>query len=147
MCQAVLRIDLGGAVAGGPAGELTLEGTQPDPTKHKAPGPLGSGASPIAGPRGFESRHVPVFTGLHGAADEAKIGSMRPSDPSDASHAPPLPSAVPSYLEACARLAPEAAGRGDLERARVLIAIAALASAMAARRSAAPEMARMLGGR
>jgi len=42
----------------------------------------------------------------------------------------PLPSAVPSFLEACAKLAGEAAARGDFVRARELIEKAARVAAV-----------------
>jgi len=54
---------------------------------------------------------------------------------------------VPAYLEACPRLAAEAAGRGELERARVLLARASLVSALAVGCDAAPGEVGMLGGR
>jgi hypothetical protein len=41
-----------------------------------------------------------------------------------------LPSAVPSFLQACAQLAAEAASRGDFERARDLIEKAARVAAL-----------------
>ena len=130
MCQAVLRIELG-AVELTPG--VTLELTLADPTKDKTPEPLGSGASFDAGPRGFESRYAPVFTGPYDAGDQAGNGCRQPSDASDAA---PLASAVPAYLEACARMAADAAGKGELERARVLITRAALVSALEAERRA-----------
>jgi hypothetical protein len=42
----------------------------------------------------------------------------------------PLPSAVPSFLQACAQLASEAASRGDFQRARDLIEKAARVAAL-----------------
>ena len=55
------------------------------------------------------------------------------SERRDAPHLPDaagLPSAVPSFLEACARLAGEAAARGDFDRARALIDKAARVAAL-----------------
>jgi hypothetical protein len=43
-----------------------------------------------------------------------------------------LPSAVPSFLEACAKLAGEAAARGDFNRARELVEKAARVAALRA---------------
>jgi hypothetical protein len=42
----------------------------------------------------------------------------------------PLPNGVPSFLEACAKLAGEAAARGDFARARELIEKAARVAAL-----------------
>jgi len=52
-------------------------------------------------------------------------GSTQPTVASDQSHQAALPSPVPSFLEACAKLAGEAAARGDFVRARELIEKAA----------------------
>lgn len=58
-----------------------------------------------------------------------------PDAAADASRCGPdasLPSPVPSFLEACGRLAAEAAARGDFDRARELIEKAARVAALEA---------------
>jgi len=60
----------------------------------------------------------------------AERDSTERRDASQAPDAAGLPSAVPSFLEACARLAGEAAARGDFDRARALIEKAARVAAL-----------------
>jgi hypothetical protein len=75
--------------------------------------------------KGFESGLLPVFSWPYAAADVALPRSMRRADVSDPPDPAALPSPIPSFLEACARLASEAAMRGDFARARALIEKAA----------------------
>jgi len=75
--------------------------------------------------KGFESGTLPVVTAPHAVANTAPPSSTRRVDVSDRPDPAALPSAVPSFLEACAKLALEAATRGDYIRARELIEKAA----------------------
>ena len=75
--------------------------------------------------KGFESGLSPVFSCPYVAVEVAPPRSTRRADLSDPPDPAALPSAVPSFLEACARLASEAAMRGDFVRARELIEKAA----------------------
>ncbi len=67
-----------------------------------------------------------VRAGSHAGAPDAAAESRGAAVTRD-----PLPSAVPSFLEACAKLAGEAATRGDFDRARELIEKAARVAALA----------------
>ena len=71
--------------------------------------------------KGFESGLSPVFSWPYAAVEVAPPHSMRLADVSDQPDPAALPSPVPSFLEACARLASDAAMRGDFVRARDLI--------------------------
>jgi hypothetical protein len=90
-------------------------------------------AGQMVTPTGLESGVFPVVSGPHAAVE---VTGQRSTWPTDASHWPDkdaLPSAVPSFLEACARLASEAAMRGDFIRARNLIERAARVTELAER--------------
>jgi len=71
-----------------------------------------------------------VTLGAEGARDAATAGVARPVVRAADLE---LPSAIPAFLEACAKLAAEAAGRGDLPRARILIALAGCITATASK--------------
>ena len=94
-----------------------------------------AGSNPVAPT--IEGRSVARETGEAAAFAFAGSGS-RPTgaprgmalDAPNASSARPLPSAVPSFLEACARLAAEAAARHDFARASELIEKAARVAAL-----------------
>jgi len=75
---------------------------------------------------GFASP-VPVSrpTGAPWAGSEPDSDGDDDGEPPSRAAGRPLPSSVPSFLEACARLASEAAARGDFVRARELIEKAA----------------------
>jgi hypothetical protein len=62
-------------------------------------------------------------------AEAAETRGERVTRDPDPDH---LPSAVPSFLEACAKLAGEAAARGDFTRARELVEKAARVAALRA---------------
>jgi hypothetical protein len=89
-----------------------------------------------AGPEGG------VFAGVSGVyafpGDPAQSVTF-PLDGTDASDAAGLPSPLPSFLEACARLAVEAVSRGDFAGARELMEEA---ERVATLRPAAPRTAR-----
>lgn len=74
--------------------------------------------------KGFESGRSRASAGAYAAGLEAPGGlsHLVESAPRGASE---LPSAVPSFLEACGRLASAAAARGDYRRAGELIEKAA----------------------
>jgi hypothetical protein len=78
---------------------------------------------------GLESAPGREPTATYDDRDGAGPGSTEPPDASGrvatAPHDDALPSAVPSFLEACAKLAGEAAARGDFARARELVEKAA----------------------
>ncbi len=82
-------------------------------------------AGQMATPTGLESADISATSGsilsTHalGAVRTERTGASDLPDPSG------LPSAVPSFLEACAKLAGRAAAEGDFERAKVLIQKAA----------------------
>jgi hypothetical protein len=62
-----------------------------------------------------------VAAGADGARGAAAVGRARAAaTPADAE----LPSAIPAFLEACAKLAADAAARGDHARAREVIEVA-----------------------
>ena len=76
--------------------------------------------------------------GAPGAQDVSPFGTpvVRGSAALDAR---PLPSAVPSFLEACEKLAGEAGSRGDFNRARDLFEIRARVTALATQTNEAGE--------
>jgi len=76
-------------------------------------------------PTGIESGFPGVASGTYEPAPDAGDGSTRTSGGPHAPDADGLPSAVPCFLEACARLAGRAAEAGDFARARELIEKAA----------------------
>ncbi len=67
----------------------------------------------------------PVTAGAAGAPSAAISGSAKPIEMGGAVE---LPSAIPSFIEACGKLAGEAAARGDLEQAREILERAARAA-------------------
>jgi hypothetical protein len=80
----------------------------------------------------------PSFQGFSGPDEAPRDAGQGSTGPHDASGRVPtqldvkrLPSAVPSFMEACAKLAGEAAARGDFDRARALIVKAGQAAALA----------------
>lgn len=79
MCQAVMTIELPGV---GVTDEVTAEVTAGDVTKDKAPEPFGSGASVLAGPRGFEPLAVGFVDLLRGWRGPRVHGSS-PVGPGD----------------------------------------------------------------
>lgn len=83
--------------------------------------------------KGFECSVFPVSTAAYATAQVAGLYSTRPAIASDAPDAAGLPSAVPSFLEACALLAARAAAEGDLLRTRELIEKAARVTEMCQR--------------
>jgi hypothetical protein len=72
-------------------------------------------------PTGIESGSGGVVSGAYEPAPDAGPGSRRTPGGPHAQDADGLPSAVPSFLEACARLAGRAAEVGDFARAREVI--------------------------
>jgi hypothetical protein len=72
-------------------------------------------------PTGLEGADSPVFTKLYASPGDPEPSVTRPLDGPDASDPAGLPSPLPSFLEACARLAIEAASQGDFARARELM--------------------------
>ena len=72
-------------------------------------------------PTGLEGAFSPVFIGLYASPGDPAPRVTWPLDGPDASDPSGLPSPLPSFLEACARLAIEAATRGDFARARELM--------------------------
>jgi hypothetical protein len=64
-----------------------------------------------------------------GAADAAVAADPRSHEVEKFASAVDLPSAIPAFLEACGKLAGEAAACGDWDRARELIAVAARVAA------------------
>jgi len=62
-----------------------------------------------------------VFTEPYAFPGDPAPSVTRPLDGPDASDPARLPSPLPSFLEACARLAIEAASRGDFAGARELM--------------------------
>ena len=81
-----------------------------------------AGSNPVAPTS--EGPEVPRESGGLGAFDFSESEPRPPGAPR------PLPSAVPSFLEACAKQAGEAAARGDFDRARALIEKAARVAAL-----------------
>jgi hypothetical protein len=83
---------------------------------------------------GLESACGHASTGTYEARDGAGRGGTGPADASGRvatdTDGTGLPSAVPSFLEACAKLAGEAAARGDFTRARELVEKAARVAAL-----------------
>jgi hypothetical protein len=78
-------------------------------------------AGQMVTPTGLESDATSVASSVLAVAPDAGRAC---TELTDASHLPDpsrLPSAVPSFLEACARLAARAAAEGDFDRARGLI--------------------------
>jgi len=67
------------------------------------------------------SGSVPRPTGAPWDGSESLPDGDEEGEPPSLAAGRPLPSAVPSFLEACARLASDAAARGDFVRARALI--------------------------
>lgn len=81
---------------------------------------------------GLERSHGSVPTRPYLPPDASERGPFDSDTlPHTAGQGPTLPSAVPSFLEACARLASEAAARRDFARARDLIEKAARVAALA----------------
>ena len=72
-------------------------------------------------PTGLEGAFSPVFTGSYAFPGDPAPSVTRPLDGPGASDPSGLPSPLPSFLEACARLAIEAASRGDFAGARELM--------------------------
>jgi len=71
--------------------------------------------------KGFESGTFPVVTRPDAVAHAASPSATERADASDRSYLNALPSPVPSFLEAYAKLVSEAVMRGDLAQARELI--------------------------
>ena len=84
-----------------------------------------AGSNPVAPT--IEAPVVPRETGSGGGFVFSESGSRPARAPRSDLH---LPSAVPSFLEACAKLAGEAAARGDFGRARALVEKAARVAAL-----------------
>jgi hypothetical protein len=76
-------------------------------------------------PTGLESASGGVLSGTYVSAPDAGDSSTRTTCRPHAPDAAGLPSAVPSFLEACARLAGRAAAEGNFAKARELIEKAA----------------------
>ena len=85
--------------------------------------------------KGFESGLSPVLSWPYAAVEVALPRSTPRADVSDRPDPAALPSPIPSFLEACARLAGEAAMRGDFVRARELIEKAARVTELVERSS------------
>jgi len=84
-------------------------------------------------PTGLESgERSSTSSALLAARDLGPTRTER-ADASDLTDPSGLPSAVPSFLEACARLAGQAAQEGDFERAKLLIEKAARTALLAQR--------------
>jgi hypothetical protein len=88
----------------------------------------GDGAMLVT-PTGLEGANSPVFTELYASSGDPAPSVTWPVDGPDASGPSGLPSPLPSFLEACARLAIEAASRGDFEGGRELLEKAERAAA------------------
>ena len=87
-------------------------------------------------PTGLESLQLQAVTSVNATLDASGGGSTQTADASRRDATEPdgwsyrePPSAVPSFIEACAKLAAFAAGRGDMERALALVEMAAKAGA------------------
>ena len=72
-------------------------------------------------PTGLEGAFSPVFIGLYAYSGDPAPSVTRPLDGPDASDPSGLPNPLPSFLEACVRIAVEAATRGDFAGARELM--------------------------
>ena len=72
-------------------------------------------------PTGLEGAISPVFIDLYASSGDPAPSVTWPADGPDASDPSGLPNPLPSFLEACARLAIEAASQGDFARARELM--------------------------
>jgi len=72
-------------------------------------------------PTGLEGAFSPVFIDLYALPGDPAPSVTRPLDGLDASDPSGLPNPLPSFLEACVRLAVEAATRGDFAGARELM--------------------------
>jgi hypothetical protein len=70
---------------------------------------------------GLEGANSSVFTGPYAFPGDPARSVTRPLDGPDASDPSGLPNPLPSFLEACVRLAIEAASRGPFARARELM--------------------------
>jgi hypothetical protein len=90
-------------------------------------------------PTGLEGANSPVFTGPYASPGDPVPSVKRPLDGPDASGRSGLPSSLSSFLEACVRLAVEAARRGDFAGARELME---KAERVASLRSAPPRPTR-----
>jgi hypothetical protein len=90
-------------------------------------------------PTGLEGANLPVFIDPYASSGDPAPIVTRPLDGPDASDPAGLPSPLPSFLEACARLAIEAASRGDFAGARELME---KAERVASLRSAPPPPTR-----
>jgi len=80
----------------------------------------GDGAMLVT-PTGLEGANSLVFTGRYASQGDPAPSVTWPVDGPDASDPPGLPSPLPSFLEACVRIAVEAATRGDFAGARELM--------------------------
>ena len=72
-------------------------------------------------PTGLEGGVFADVSGIYAFPGDPAPSVTRPLDGPDASDPSGLPSPLPSFLEACVRLAIEAAARGDFARARELM--------------------------
>jgi len=72
-------------------------------------------------PTGLEGDILPVLIGSYAFSGDPASSVTWPLDGSDASDPAGLPCPLPSFLDACARLAIEPASRGDFAGARELM--------------------------
>jgi hypothetical protein len=90
-------------------------------------------------PTGLEGGVFADVSGVYAFSGDPAPSVTLPLDGTDASDPAGLPSPLPSFLEACAQLAIEAASRGDFARGRELME---KAERVASLRSAPPRPTR-----